>query len=201
MKIVFATNNKHKLLEVQHILPKVYALFSLEDIGFTSDIEETGTTLEDNSDIKAQTVYNWLKDNKITEYNAVFADDTGLEVDALGGKPGVYSARYAGEPANDKNNRQKLLHELKGIKDRQARFRTVVTLIINGKTYQTEGRVEGKIDTEEHGTEGFGYDSLFIPENYNCPFACLKSEEKNRISHRAKAIENLVKLLENTDIK
>ena len=196
MRLVFATNNKHKLLEVKHILPKVYALFSLDDIGFHSEIEETGETLEENSLIKAKTIADWLDKNDITSYDAVFADDTGLEVEALDGKPGVYSARYAGEPANDADNRLKLLRELEDKENRNARFRTVVTLIKNNRTYSVDGRIDGRIDTKESGTGGFGYDSVFIPEGHNRTFACLTSEEKNSISHRARAIQNLVALLD-----
>ena len=197
MKLVFATNNKHKLEEVRQILPPVYDILSLSDIGFNDEIEETGDTLEANSLLKVRSVTDWLKAKGKDMPDGVFADDTGMEVAALGGAPGVHTARYAGEPADDAANRRKLLAELDktGTYDRRACFRTVVTLARNGKTEQVEGRVDGLIATEEHGTGGFGYDSLFIPEGGKRCFAELTPAEKNSISHRGRAMEKLRQLL------
>ena len=191
MKLVFASNNAHKLAEVRHILSHVEVV-SLRDIGFVQEIDETGQTLEENSRLKAMTVWQWLSDkNLCSEYNGVFADDTGLEIEALGGQPGVYSARWAGEPSNDANNRAKALQQLSGISNRQAQFRTVITLISTEQDLQVEGIVKGEIAQEESGQQGFGYDSLFIPEGHNCTFAMLSADEKNSISHRARALHAL----------
>lgn len=198
MKLVFASNNKHKLEEVRQILPTHVEVISLREIGFVQDIDETGTTLEENSALKAREVWNWLTDNSLLDsIDGVFADDTGLEISALGGAPGVRTARWAGDEACDMNNRQKALHELAGVKDRAARFRTVVSLIIKGEMQQVEGIVNGEIAIEEEGDGGFGYDPVFIPEGYNNTFASLSSEEKNAISHRGRAIEALRKLIDN----
>jgi len=184
MQLVFATNNAHKLEEVQKILPSVFQIISLRELGCTDDIAETGTTLEANSLIKAQ--YIW------EHYHVdCFADDTGLEIEALNGQPGVYTARWAGEAHNDAANRQKALRELQGITNRRARFRTVVTLIRQGKIEQVEGIVNGYIATKEQGEGGFGYDPIFIPEGYNKTFAELPASVKNTISHRARAMEQL----------
>lgn len=197
MRLVFATNNAHKLQEVRQILPAAYEVLSLGDIGFHQEIEETGETLADNSLLKAQTIWDWIQEHPTTEkIDGIFADDTGLEVDALGGQPGVYSARYAGDPCTPAENRQKLLKEMQGIIARSACFRTVVTLIENGKVTQLDGAVKGTIATEESGDKGFGYDNLFIPQDYHCTFADLSAEEKNRISHRGRAIQNLKQYLE-----
>ena len=190
MRLVFASNNDHKLQEVRAIMPAFIEVLSLNEIGFLQEIEETGSTLEENSRIKAETVAAFIKDGMLID--GVFADDTGLEIDALHGAPGVYTARWAGEPAA---NRKKALAELKGKENRSAQFRTVVTLIKGGQMQQVEGIVRGRIAEAESGTAGFGYDSLFIPEGYNCTFAELSSEEKNRISHRGRALEALVKIL------
>lgn len=198
MKLVFASNNKHKLEEVRQILPTHVEVISLREIGFVQDIDETGTTLEENSALKAREVWNWLTDNSLLDsVDGVFADDTGLEISALGGAPGVRTARWAGDKACDMNNRQKALHELAGVKDRAARFRTVVSLIIKGEMQQVEGIVNGEIAIEEEGDGGFGYDPVFIPEGYNNTFASLSSEEKNAISHRGRAMEALRKLIDN----
>jgi XTP/dITP diphosphohydrolase len=198
MKLVFASNNKHKLEEVRQILPTNVEVISLREIGFVQDIDETGTTLEENSALKAREVWNWLTDNSLLDsVDGVFADDTGLEISALGGAPGVRTARWAGDEACDMNNRQKALHELAGVKDRAARFRTVVSLIIKGEMQQVEGIVNGEIAIEEEGDGGFGYDPVFIPEGYNNTFASLSSEEKNAISHRGRAMEALRKLIDN----
>jgi XTP/dITP diphosphohydrolase len=197
MKLVFASNNKHKLEEVRQILPTNVEVISLREIGFVQDIDETGTTLEENSALKAREVWNWLTDNSLLDsVDGVFADDTGLEISALGGAPGVRTARWAGDEACDRNNRQKALHELAGVKDRAARFRTVVSLIIKGEMQQVEGIVTGQIATEEEGHGGFGYDPVFIPEGYTNTFASLSSEEKNAISHRGRAMEELRKIIE-----
>lgn len=198
MKLVFASNNKHKLEEVRQILPTNVEVISLREIGFVQDIDETGTTLEENSALKAREVWNWLTDNSLLDsVDGVFADDTGLEISALGGAPGVRTARWAGDEACDTNNRQKALHELAGVKDRAARFRTVVSLIIKGEMQQVEGIVNGEIAIEEEGDGGFGYDPVFIPEGYNNTFASLSSEEKNAVSHRGRAMEALRKLIDN----
>ncbi len=191
MKLVFASNNAHKLAEVRHILSQVEVV-SLRDIGFLQEIDEIGQTLEENSRLKAITIWQWLILHHMdTEYNGVFADDTGLEIETLNGAPGVYSARWAGEPSNDANNRAKALRLLSNSNNRTAQFRTVITLINHEQDIQVEGVVKGKIATEESGDKGFGYDSLFIPEGYNCTFAILSAEEKNAISHRARALHAL----------
>jgi XTP/dITP diphosphohydrolase len=162
------------------------------------EIDETGTTLEENSALKAQEVWKWMIDNSLLEsIDGVFADDTGLEILALGGAPGVRTARWAGDDACDINNRQKALYELEGVADRTARFRTVVSLIRNGEILQVEGVVNGLIAIEEEGNGGFGYDPIFIPEGYDKTFASLSSKEKNAISHRGRAMEELRKIIEN----
>jgi len=189
MKLVFATNNQHKLEEVRKILPSVFQVISLQELGCQEDIPETGVTLEDNSRIKAQYVWD--------HYHVdCFADDTGLEIEALNGQPGVYTARWAGEAHNDMANREKALRELDGINNRNARFRTVVTLIRNGKVQQIDGVVNGVIATKEKGGNGFGYDPIFIPEGYQQTFAELPSKIKNTISHRARAMEQLKRILQ-----
>lgn len=193
MKLVFATNNAHKLDEVRRILPADVEVLSLEQVGFLHDIDETGTTLAENSRIKAETVAEWLRANSQQLVDGVFADDTGLEIDALGGKPGVYTARWAGEPAA---NRRKALQELADKPNRAAQFRTVVTLIDRTGTRQVDGIVRGRIATEERGDGGFGYDPVFIPEGYDKTFAELPAETKNTISHRARAMSELKKLLQ-----
>ncbi len=204
MRLVFASNNAHKLKEVREILCRPVEnagedevcridILSLKEIGFEHDIEETGATLEENSAIKAHAVWQFVSKSK--DIDGVFADDTGLEIAALNGAPGVYTARWAGEPANDANNRKKALHELVGIVNRTARFRTVVTLIMGGKEEQVEGIVNGRIAEQESGNGGFGYDPLFIPEGYKQTFACLTEAEKNSISHRGRAIRALMRRL------
>ena len=162
MKLVFASNNKHKLEEVRQILPANVEVISLREIGFLQEIDETGTTLEENSALKAREVWSWMMDNSLLDsIDGVFADDTGLEIHALGGAPGVRTARWAGNDACDMNNRQKVLHELVGVADRAARFRTVVSLIRKGEMLQVEGVVNGLIAIEEEGNGGFGYDPIF----------------------------------------
>ena len=202
MKLVFASNNAHKLEEVRKIMPAGVEIVSLHEIGFEQEIEETGETLEENSLIKAKTVWEWMKGLEDERgsglVDGVFADDTGLEITALGGQPGVYSARWAGSP---EANRQKAIRELAGKEDRSARFRTVITLLMNGDAplnggmMQVEGEVRGWITEEEHGAGGFGYDPIFIPEGYDKTFGELPSEVKNSISHRARALQALVKIL------
>lgn len=189
MKIVFATNNKHKLEEIKDILGKDFEIVSLAEIGCHEDIPETGLTLEENARQKSTYI--------VEHYNHdCFADDTGLEVDALNGEPGVHSARYAeGTDHDNEANMRKLLSKMSNVKDRTARFRTVISLIINGVEHQFEGRVEGRIATEKHGKEGFGYDPIFIPEGYNKSFAELGEEVKNQISHRARAVKKLAEYL------
>lgn len=191
---VFASNNAHKLDEVRRILsPR--EIHSLHEIGFEAEIDETGTTLEENSSIKARAIYEWLKQKGKEQEYIIFADDTGLEIEALHGQPGVYTARWAGEPACDANNRKKALAQLANHTNRNARFRTVITLIENGKEQQVVGEVKGIIATQESGDKGFGYDSLFIPNGYDKTFAELPAEVKNSISHRANALAKLAQIL------
>ena len=188
MKLVFATNNLNKLKEVQEMLSNSIEILSLKDINCFDDVDETETTLEGNSKLKA---------NHITHkfgYNC-FADDSGLEVETLDGKPGVYSARFAGEPSNSENNMQKLLSELKDAKNRKAQFRTAVCLNIDDKQFIFEGICKGEILHQKQGGKGFGYDPIFKPEGYNISFAEMKPEEKNKISHRGIAIQKLVNFL------
>lgn len=192
--LVFASNNAHKLEEVRRILSPREVL-SLNDIGFYTEIDETGMTLEENSMIKAESVYNWLRANQRADEFDVFADDTGLEIEALNGQPGVFTARWAGEPACDANNRRKALSELADKTNRNARFRTVITLIQRGEKQQVVGEVRGVIAKKEAGGNGFGYDSLFIPEGYDKTFAQLPAEVKNSISHRARALAELAKII------
>lgn len=188
MKLVFATNNKHKLQEVRDILGNRIEVLSLSDIDCHDDIPETGTTLEENALIKAR----WVSE----KYNCnCFADDTGLEVAALGGAPGVYSARYAGEECNSVANMEKLLQNLTEKTDRSAQFRTVIALIINGEEILFDGVVKGTITTEKSGDSGFGYDPIFVPEGYDISFAQMGNKEKNSISHRFRATEKLSKYL------
>ena len=189
MKIVFATNNQNKLIEVRNILGNQFDIVSLKDIGCYEDIPEKGQTLKDNALIKAQYVYDKYHVN-------CFADDTGLECDALGGAPGVYSARYAGGEGHDSQaNMTKLLNELENNNNRKARFRTVIALIINGKVTTFDGIVNGEIIRERRGGEGFGYDPIFQPDGYNQTFAELGTDIKNQISHRARATQKLAEYL------
>ena len=198
MKLVFASNNAHKLDEVRKILSNIEVV-SLREVGFVAEIDETGTTLEQNSHLKAQTIWDWLvSQNLSAQYDGVFADDTGLEIDALGGAPGVYSARWAGEPSNDANNRAKALRELNGITHREAHFRTVITWIGSDIDIQVEGLVYGTIATSEQGDGGFGYDALFIPQGFSETFATLPATVKNSISHRGRALEALKKVIDQT---
>lgn len=193
MKLVFATNNKHKLQEVRDILGDRVEVLSLKDIDCNDEIPETGTTLEENALIKAR----WISE----KYNCnCFADDTGLEVDALDGAPGVYSARYAGEECDSEANMLKLLQNLTGKTNRTAQFRTVIALIINREEYLFDGVVKGSISTEKMGEAGFGYDPIFVPQGYDLSFAQMGSDVKNSISHRYRATEKLsIYLKENYD--
>lgn len=186
-KLVFATNNKHKLSELQAMLP-LYTIAGLEAIGCSQDIPETADTLEGNALIKSSFVYQNFGLN-------CFADDTGLEVEALDGRPGVYSARYAGEDCNFEANIEKLLFEMHGKTNRKARFRTVISLLFDDKSIFFEGIVDGKITEIRKGFAGFGYDSVFIPDGYDISFAEMTPEQKNKISHRAKAVEKLMAYL------
>lgn len=187
-KFVFATNNAHKLEEVKALLGDKIELLSMKDIKCSADIPETETTLEGNALLKARYIYENYHIN-------CFADDTGLEVEALNGAPGVYSARYAGEEHNSEANMKKLLHELEGAENRKAQFRTIFALIIEGKEHLFEGIVKGEIIKQRKGNAGFGYDPIFVPEGYTQTFAEMGSEEKNKISHRAKAVGKLCKFL------
>jgi len=174
-------------------MPAGIEVLSLHEVGFEQEIEETGTTLAANSRIKAETVRQWLMANDSwLSIDGVFADDTGLEIDALGGAPGVYTARWAGEPAA---NRAKALRELAGKSDRGAQFKTVITFITREQNFQVEGVVRGRIATEEYGQGGFGYDPIFIPEGYDKTFGELPAAIKNSISHRARALAALVEKL------
>jgi len=191
-RLVFATNNQNKLKEIREILSGKFEVLGLKDIGFFDDIEESGTTLNENASIKSRTINNKLDID-------VFADDTGLEVEILDNKPGVYSARYAGEDGNSEANIKKLLKELEGKENRTVRFRTVISLIINNKEYFFEGVVYGSISKNKHGSKGFGYDPVFFPKGHNKSFAQMTSKEKNRISHRANAMAKLIDFLNKGD--
>ncbi|RED26438.1 XTP/dITP diphosphohydrolase [Flavobacterium cutihirudinis] len=191
MKLVFASNNKNKIKEIQSILNGSIQLLSLEEIGCHEEIPETADTIEGNAILKA---------NYVTEkfgYDC-FADDTGLEVTALNGAPGVYSARYAGEQKNADDNMDKLLEALNNEENRSAQFKTVIALNLNGEQHLFTGLAKGKIILEKTGKNGFGYDPIFQPENYNETFAELSSEIKNKISHRALATEQLIDFLNTT---
>lgn len=189
MKLVFATNNKHKLDEVRKITSHhPVEIVSLAEINCFDDIPETADTLEGNALQKAHYIQEKFGLN-------CFADDTGLEVEALNNAPGVYSARYAGPGHDSEANMKKLLHEMEGMENRKARFRTVIALVWNGKTYTFDGIVNGTITTAKRGENGFGYDPIFIPEGYDQTFAELGDNIKNQISHRAKAVEKLDEFL------
>lgn len=189
-KIIFATNNRHKLDEVSQILAGKVEILSLEDIGCHDDIPETADTLDGNALLKAQFVKEKFG------YDC-FADDTGLEIESLGNEPGVYSARYAGKQRNANDNMEKVLFNLSGKTNRKAKFRTVIALIEGDKELLFEGKVLGEITLEKSGVTGFGYDPIFRPDGYTHTFAELGNETKNRISHRAKAVEKLIEYLQN----
>ncbi|WP_439181969.1 non-canonical purine NTP diphosphatase [Carboxylicivirga taeanensis] len=188
MELVFATNNQHKLQEIQALLDSKITLLSLKDIRCEDDIPETGETLEANARQKSEYVYKKFDVN-------CFADDTGLEIEALNGEPGVYSARYAGTDNDAEANMAKVLQCLDGVANRKARFRTVISLIIDGKEFQFVGVVQGTILKNKQGNEGFGYDPIFRPEGYEQSFAEMDIQLKNEISHRGRAIKKLIDFL------
>lgn len=188
MKLVFATNNPNKLSEIQALVPEGIEVLSLKDINCLEELPETNPTLEGNALQKAQYVYQNYGFN-------CFADDTGLEIEALGGAPGVYSARYAGEDCKAEDNMQKVLTKLENEDNRNAKFRTVIALIIKGEENLFEGECNGKITTTKSGAEGFGYDPIFTPENYKITFAEMTKNEKGKISHRGRAVAKLVEFL------
>ena len=182
--LVVASHNKHKIEEISEIVNHNIELISLSDLKYFEDIPETGNTFVDNAFIKARTIHTLFHKNCL-------ADDSGLEIFSLNNEPGVYSARYAGEPVDHENNIQKVLSNLQGIDNREARFVTVLALILNDKEYIFEGEVRGKISTEKKGNNGFGYDPIFIPDGYEKSFAEMSAEEKNEISHRAAALKKM----------
>ena len=190
MDICFATNNPHKVQEVSRLLDDRFRILSLADIGCTEELPENQDTLVGNSEEKATYVYQRYRVN-------CFADDTGLEVDALAGEPGVYSAHYAGPQRSSEDNMQRLLDKLADRADRSAQFRTVVTLWLNDQMHQFEGTVRGTIVRERSGSQGFGYDPIFVPEGHYRSFAEMEADEKNEISHRGRAIRKLVQFLTN----
>ncbi len=192
IELVFATNNKHKLAEIQATVGDHFKLLSLQDIGCNEEIPEDQDTLEGNASQKAFFIYNKYG------YNC-FADDTGLEIEALDGEPGVYSARYAGETKNPEANIDKVLGKLAKIKTRKARFRTVISLVINGAEHQFEGIVDGEILKERQGNSGFGYDPVFLPDGFSQSFAEMSLQDKNQISHRGRAVAKLAEFLKSID--
>jgi XTP/dITP diphosphohydrolase len=187
-KIVFATGNNNKLEEVRKILGERFEIVSLKDMDVHEDIPETGVTLEENASLKSHYVFERF-------HIDCFADDTGLEVDALNGAPGVYSARYAGEHVTYDDNVNKLLSELNGVKNRAARFRTVISLLLDGKEYFFDGTVEGHIIDHKRGLGGFGYDPVFVPDGFDKTFSEMAPETKNAISHRGRAIRKFAEFL------
>lgn len=193
MELLFASANKNKIREIKQILPEGYHLLGLEDVGITEEIPEPGKTITENSFLKADYVVRRLKAQG--KEISVFADDSGLEVESLNGEPGVDSAYYAGLPRNDEANNQKLLKELSGKTNRNARFVTIITFIHKEQVHTFEGEVKGSIATELSGKSGFGYDPLFIPEGSSKTFAEFTAEEKNAISHRGRAVRKFLKML------
>ena len=188
MKLIFASHNEHKTTEIRQLLPPEIQLLSLNDLNYHDEIEESAATLEGNALLKATHVFTLFK-------LPCFADDSGLEVEALDNRPGVYSARYAGEPKNDDRNIAKLLDDLKGSANRSARFRTVITLILPTTSLSFEGIIEGEITHEKKGSNGFGYDPVFQPIESSITFAQMSMEQKNTISHRALALEKMISFL------
>ncbi|MCL2727329.1 MAG: RdgB/HAM1 family non-canonical purine NTP pyrophosphatase [Bacteroidales bacterium] len=188
MNIIFATANLHKVEEAQNIIGGGITLHTPADFGYTKEIPETGETLEENAMLKARIIWDALHQN-------CFADDTGLEVFALNGSPGVYSARYAGPQADSEANMKRLLTELSSHENRSAQFRCVMALIWEGKEFLFEGVIKGNILPERQGTHGFGYDPLFLPQGYTQSFACMSAHQKNAISHRALALHQLKQFL------
>lgn len=189
-ELIFATNNLHKLEEIRSAAGQGISILSLSDMGCFDDIPETAPTLEGNASLKSTFVYKRYQKN-------CFADDTGLEVEALNGKPGVHSARYAGPGHDHEKNMDKLLRELQGVTNRKARFRTVFSLIFDGREFLFEGIVNGWISDVKQGDHGFGYDPIFIPEGFQKTFALMDLTEKNQISHRARALRKLLIFLQN----
>lgn len=189
-KLVFATNNENKLSEVKEMLEGLFEVVSLKEVEIFEDIPEDADTLEGNARIKALHVH------KKTGLN-VFADDTGLEIDYLNGEPGVYSARYAGVDKDAEGNMKLVLSKMKGILNRKAQFRTSIALILDNKEYLFEGNVQGKILSTKYGKKGFGYDPIFKPNGFDCSFAEMSSKDKNKISHRGRAIQKLISFLKN----
>ncbi len=188
MKLIFASHNEHKTTEIRQLLPPEIQLLSLNDLNYHDEIEESAATLEGNALLKATHVFTLFK-------LPCFADDSGLEVEALDNRPGVYSARYAGEPKNDDRNIAKLLDDLKESTNRSARFRTVITLILPTTSLSFEGIIEGEITHEKKGSNGFGYDPVFQPIESSITFAQMSMEQKNTISHRALALEKMISFL------
>ena len=188
MKLIFASHNENKTAEIRQLLPVGIELLSLNDLNFQEEISETSDTLEGNSALKAAYIYSIFK-------LPCFADDSGLEVDFLQNRPGVYSARYAGEPKNDENNMNKLLDDLKGIQHRNAQFRTVITLMLESATHSFEGIITGEITEQKIGENGFGYDPIFRPIDEVKTFAQMTMKEKNARSHRALALEKMISFL------
>ena len=189
MELIFASHNENKVREIRAVLPGSIRVLSLNDIGFHEEIAETGSTLEENARIKAETIFDQTGKN-------VFADDSGLFVEALHGAPGVYSSRYAGT-GNSRDNISKLLDNLKNHENRNASFQTVFCVIMDGKTTFLKGEIHGKIIEEEKGNQGFGYDPVFIPDGFHETFAEMSSGAKNQISHRTKAVQKLINFIEN----
>ena len=192
-KLVFATQNEGKYNEVKKLIPSVISLLSLDDLNFCGEIEETGKTLKQNAKIKSDFIYKNFNTN-------CFADDSGLEIDSLKGLPGVYSARFAGNNCKSQDNIEKVWRLLAGYKNTNAKLKSVFSLNINGKTFFFEGKIEGKIIFDQRGQNGFGYDSIFIPNGYKKTFAELDLIEKNKISHRSKALKKLIIFLDKKNI-
>lgn len=193
MKLVFASSNSNKINEIKKLLPENIELLGLNDIECFDEIPETAETIEGNAILKADYI------TQKYGYNC-FADDSGLEINALGGKPGVYSARYAGEPRDDNKNIDKVLAELENQSDRRANFKTVICLNLNGHQYLFTGIIDGNITQERKGINGFGYDPIFVPDGYDETFAQMAFEEKNQISHRAKAVMQMIDFFEKKSI-
>jgi XTP/dITP diphosphohydrolase len=190
MKLIFATHNKNKAFEIQKLLPNTFQVLTLDDLNFHDEIPENEPTIELNSAFKANFVFNRFEEN-------CFADDTGLEIEFLNGRPGVHSARYAGIERNSDANMNLVLREMLNAENRKARFKTVITLILNDKQHIFEGIVNGTIISEKRGENGFGYDPIFIPENESKTFAEMNLSEKNQFSHRARALEKMIHFLTN----
>lgn len=189
MRIVFATNNINKLSEIRKLASNSIDILSLKDIKCFEELPETTNTLEGNAREKSVYVFKHYGEN-------CFSDDTGLEIDVLDGRPGVYSARYAGIDCNSEDNIQKILKEMQGEKNRRAIFRTVISLILDGQEFQFEGEINGEIVLEKTGCQGFGYDPIFVPDGFRKSFAEMSMEQKNRISHRSKAVKKLITFLQ-----